>query len=76
MWCPKCCGKSKVIGTVTDVKVKRFRRCLDCGYTFPTTEAIDNDKYWNEYAKKILKDEQEGKNGRKTYTENSLFKEF
>lgn len=39
MKCPHCGGKSHVLYTQKLQKeVSRFRRCLECGYTFETTE--------------------------------------
>lgn len=50
MWCPKCAGKTKVIGTVTGTENERFRRCKECDHAFQTVEAIRFDTYWKEYA--------------------------
>lgn len=51
MICPYCAyEKTRVVGTDKSLQVKRLRKCLKCGHTFPTTEAIDFDKYWREYA--------------------------
>ena len=33
---------------------ERFRRCLECGYTFQTIEAIKFDDYWKDYAKETF----------------------
>jgi transcriptional repressor NrdR len=65
MWCPKCAGKTKVVGTVTGTENERFRRCKECNHAFQTVEAIRFDKYWKEYAQdtfnqsnKLTKEEQ------------------
>jgi transcriptional repressor NrdR len=54
MWCPKCGGRSRVVGTDTADIVSRFRKCLKCGYSWQTTEAIRFDDYWREYAKDLV----------------------
>ena len=54
MMCPKCAGTTRVIGTVKGITNRRFRRCVDCGYTFQSIEAILFDDYWREYAKETL----------------------
>jgi transcriptional repressor NrdR len=54
MLCPKCIGRSKVIGTSTSTTTERFRKCRRCGYTFTTIEAIKFDDYWREYAKETF----------------------
>jgi len=51
MFCPKCIGKTKVVGTVLGQTNERWRRCIQCGYTFGTIEAIRFDDYWREYAR-------------------------
>ena len=57
MFCPKCAGKTKVVGTVTGLNNKRFRECVsnECRYSFSTIEAIQFDDYWREYAKDTFK---------------------
>lgn len=70
MWCPKCAGKTKVVGTVTGTENERYRLCKKCGFTFSTVEAIKFDSYWGEYAKETfnsdnkIKDEREKNNFR------------
>ncbi len=54
MWCPKCCGKTKVVGTTTGTQNERFRTCLVCNYSFSTIEAIKFDDYWRDYAKETF----------------------
>lgn len=61
MWCPKCCGKTKVVGTSTGVQNERFRKCTECGYTFSTIEAIKFDDYWREYAKETFSETDKSK---------------
>lgn len=61
MWCPKCCGRTKVVGTTTGVKNERFRTCLECGYSFATVEAIKFDNYWREYAKETFTEDNKTK---------------
>ncbi len=54
MWCPKCASdKTKVIGITKSTQNERFRKCLKCGYSFVTIEAIKFDNYWKEYAKAL-----------------------
>lgn len=52
MICPRCLSeKTTVTKTIKNVNVvERYRQCPDCKYTFLTTEAIKNDRYWEEYA--------------------------
>ncbi|PHO09767.1 hypothetical protein CPG37_07050 [Malaciobacter canalis] len=57
MWCPKCCGKTKVVGVTTGLRNERFRKCLDCGHSFQTLEAIRFDDYWKEYAKETFNED-------------------
>lgn len=55
MTCPYCMyDKTKVVGTSKDLVVKRFRKCLRCGKTFPTTETLDYDEYWKEYKEETI----------------------
>lgn len=54
MWCPKCAKKTKVVGTVSTSTTERFRKCLECGYSFSTVEAIKFDDYWREYARETF----------------------
>ena len=54
MWCPKCAGKTKVVGTSSTTEVERFRKCLSCDHCFSTVEAIKFDDYWREYAKETF----------------------
>jgi transcriptional repressor NrdR len=54
MWCPKCVGKTKVVGTTTGMENERFRVCTKCNYAFSTVEAIKFDDYWKEYAKETF----------------------
>jgi transcriptional repressor NrdR len=49
MYCPKCCSKTRVIGTVAGQTNERFRKCTVCGHSFQTVEAIKYDEYWKEY---------------------------
>jgi len=51
MMCPKCAGKTKVVGGANGTMRERFRKCINCGYTFSTIEAIKFDDFWREYAK-------------------------
>lgn len=65
MLCPKCIGKTRVVGTSTSTTNERFRKCSECGYTFSTIEAIKYDDYWREYARETFKSnnkEQDTKN--------------
>lgn len=62
MWCPKCCGKTKVVGTTTGLQNERFRKCVKCNYTFQTLEAIKFDDYWKEYARETHKKDTESQN--------------
>ncbi|PLY06782.1 MAG: hypothetical protein C0625_08040 [Arcobacter sp.] len=54
MWCPKCAGKTKVVGTTTGIENERFRKCCECGHSFQTVEAIKFDEYWKDYAKETF----------------------
>jgi transcriptional repressor NrdR len=51
--CPKCAGKTSVIGSVGGLVRERLRRCTKCGYVFPTIEAIKFDVFWKEYLRDI-----------------------
>ena len=53
MMCPKCAGKTIVVGGANGLVRERFRKCLSCGYTFQTIEAIKFDSFWGEYAKDL-----------------------
>lgn len=59
MWCPNCHSeKTRVIGTDKSYVVERFRRCDDCGYTFPTIESHRFDPNWQkntEYSEEEIK---------------------
>ncbi|MFV0481866.1 MAG: hypothetical protein ACK5LP_07770 [Campylobacteraceae bacterium] len=50
MMCPKCAGKTTVNGVIKGTVNNRFRKCLNCGYTFQTVEAVKFDDYWKDYA--------------------------
>ena len=65
MWCPKCCARTKVVGTSTGIQNERFRKCVICGYTFTTIEAIKFDSYWREYAKETFKQQIEEQKSKK-----------
>jgi transcriptional repressor NrdR len=55
MVCPYCAhNKTAVLSTVKSTTNERFRRCLKCGKTFQTIEAVRFDDYWKEYAKATL----------------------
>jgi transcriptional repressor NrdR len=57
MICPYCASvKTKVVGTVNGIRKERFRKCLACGKTFQTVEAIKFDDYWKEYARATNED--------------------
>lgn len=52
MLCPYCAHeKTRVVGTVSEIKVRRFRKCQRCGETFLTVEEVHFDEYWEEYAR-------------------------
>jgi transcriptional repressor NrdR len=53
MFCPKCAGKTRVIGSVDGLVRRRFRKCLKCGHTFPTVEAVQFDAFWDDYLKDV-----------------------
>ncbi len=59
MWCPNCNSeKTRVIGTDKTYIVERFRRCDDCGYSFPTIESHRFDPNWQantEYSEEEIK---------------------
>ena len=65
MWCPKCCGRTKVVGTTTGIRNERFRKCVKCKYSFTTVEAIKFDSYWGEYAKETFKKDSKSESERK-----------
>ncbi len=51
MWCPQCeSEKTKVVGTDKSQVVERYRKCQDCGYTFPTIESVKCDPTWQQTA--------------------------
>lgn len=61
MWCPKCGGeKSRVVHTEKSNYVRRWRRCVDCGYAFVTTETMDCDERDVKYARYTQPDNQLG----------------
>ncbi len=52
MWCPKCgCEKSKVVHTEKANNVRRWRRCVECGYPFTTKETMECDENDVKYAR-------------------------
>ncbi len=56
MICPYCAhDKTRVVGTTKGLKNERFRKCLGCGKTFQTVEAVKFDDYWKEYAHEVEK---------------------
>lgn len=65
MWCPKCAGRTKVVGTTTGTENERFRKCLDCGHSFQTVEAVKFDDYWKNYAKETFNETNKIKHERK-----------
>lgn len=78
MWCPNCQSeKTKVIGTDKSHVVERFRRCEDCGYTFPTIETHkfdakwqENAQYSEEEAQRIIKKSTASKHGQADFISN------
>ena len=55
MLCPKCGSeRTKVVATIKGVVQERTRKCMDCGYIFPTIEIVKFDKHWEEYVKATI----------------------
>lgn len=58
MTCPRCGNtKSRVMGTKTSTITERWRKCLECGYTWNTLEVPKNDKYLKSYTHSLFDDE-------------------
>ena len=57
MFCPKCGSENtKVVASIKGAVKERTRKCLDCGFTFMTIEALKYDPIWKEYARFIKKE--------------------
>ena len=57
MNCQKCNGKTKVSETFREENgIHRMRKCVECGFRFPTAEVASNGLKFNKLKYKYYKD--------------------
>lgn len=50
MICPNCASeKTRVYGTRKGLITQRFRKCLECNFSFITKEIVDDNRLAKEY---------------------------